>query len=62
MSNRKGRVDTVNIWYSPGIKRWVVCALVVPFSRASHLIREKTRHVTFAKAVRFAAKSYKGAA
>lgn len=56
-------VETINIWWSPEIKKWSACALVVaPVTDGDELLkRVKTRHDTFQQALDEVTKAYKGA-
>lgn len=58
-AEKKAPVDTVNIWYSPQVDRWNVCALVL--LQDGNLKRTKACFPTFEQAVLFASSNFKGA-
>lgn len=59
MAKSKSPVDQVNIWYSPNIDKWVVCALLV---EGQLLRREKEVYSSLEEAMAEAAKRYKSRA
>jgi hypothetical protein len=59
--SRKLPIDSVNVWYSPHIKKWSVCALVrVDTSNLPGvLFRRKTTHKSLKLAMTYIKDSYK---
>lgn len=55
-------VDTINIWYSPGIRKWNVCSLRPVSNGILPMLieRERLQFDTFVEAINYVTENLKG--